>query len=197
LCAERQFLVLAILLGLWDVARLGGIGDATEQKRSKFGVGDVSAWTAIDADTKLILWWHVGTRSGAAAYRFMIDLAGRLANRVQLITDGHRTYLSAVDMAFRRDIDYAMLVKIYGDVPEAAKRYSPAEGLDADKTVLCGRPDPEHISTSWVERQNLTMWMSIRLFTQLTNGLSKKLDNQKHALALYFCITISGAFIGP
>jgi IS1 family transposase len=157
-----------------------------EQMRGKFGVGDVWTWTAIDADTKLIPCWHVGTRSGAEAYKFMTDLAGRLSNRVQLTTDGHHAYLSAVDMAFNRDIDYAMLVKIYGDVPEAAKRYSPAECLGADKTVIRGRPDPEHISTSYVERQNLTMRMSMRRFTRLTNGFSNKLDNHKHALALYF-----------
>jgi len=157
-----------------------------EQMRGKFGVGDVWTWTAIDADTKLIPCWHVGTRGGAAAHQFMTDLAGRLANRVQLTTDVHHFYLSAVDKAFNRDIDYAMLVKIYGDVPESAKRYSPAECLGADKTVIRGRPDPEHISTSYVERQNLTMRMSMRRFTRLTNGSSKKLDNHKHALALYF-----------
>jgi hypothetical protein len=116
----------------------------------------------------------------------MTDLAGRLANRVQLTTDGHRAYLNAVDAAFDRDIDYAMLVKIYGDAPESEKRYSPADCLGADKTVIRGRPDPEHISTSNVERQNLTMRMSMRRFTRLTNGFSKKLDNHKHMLAIYF-----------
>lgn len=157
-----------------------------ERMIGKFGVGDVWTWTAIDADTKLIPCWYVGSRSGAAAYRFMTDLAGRLANRVQLTTDGHRAYLNAVDAAFDRDIDYAMLVKIYGDAPESEKRYSPADCLGADKTVIRGRPDPEHISTSYVERQNLTMRMSMRRFTRLTNGFSKKIDNHKYMLAIYF-----------
>ena len=157
-----------------------------EQMIGKVGIGDVWTWTAIDADTKLIPCWYVGSRSGASAYRFMTDLAGRLANRVQLTTDGHRAYLNAVDAAFDRDIDYAMLVKIYGDAPESEKRYSPADCLGADKTVIRGRPDPAHISTSYVERQNLTMRMSMRRFTRLTNGFSKKLDNHKHMLAIYF-----------
>jgi IS1 family transposase len=157
-----------------------------EQMIGKVGVGDVWTWTAIDADTKLIPCWYVGSRSGASAYRFMTDLAGRLANRVQLTTDGLHAYLSAVDAAFDRDIDYAMLVKIYGDAPESEKRYSPADCLGADKTVIRGRPDPAHISTSYVERQNLTMRMSMRRFTRLTNGFSKKLDNHKHMLAIYF-----------
>jgi len=157
-----------------------------ERLVGKLGVGDVWTWTAIDADTKLIPCWYVGSRSGAAAYRFMTDLAGRLANRVQLTTDGHRAYLNAVDATFDRDIDYAMLVKIYGDAPDSEKRYSSADCLGADKTVIRGRPDPEHISTSYVERQNLTMRMSMRRFTRLTNGFSKKIDNHKHMLAIYF-----------
>ena len=128
----------------------------------------------------------MGRRDAAAALAFMTDLASRLNNRVQLTTDGHRAYLTAVDAAFQNDIDYAMLVKVYGAPQEAEIRYSPPICLGTDKTVIRGRPDPEKISTSYVERQNLTMRMSMRRFTRLTNAHSKKLANHRHAIALHF-----------
>jgi IS1 family transposase len=154
--------------------------------QGKLGHGDVWTWTAIDAETKLVPCWHIGRRDAAAAFEFMTDLASRLTNRVQLTTDGHRAYLSAVDAAFSRDIDYAMLVKIYGASQENEVRYSPATCLGTDKTVIRGRPDPAFISTSYVERQNLTMRMSMRRFARLTNAHSKKLANHRHAVALHF-----------
>ena len=154
--------------------------------QGRLGYGDVWTWTAIDAETKLVPCWHVGRRDGAAAYEFMTNLASRLSNRVQLTTDGHKAYLSAVDAAFARDIDYAMLVKIYGAPQEKEVRYSPAVCLGIEKNVIRGRPDPAFISTSYVERQNLTMRMSMRRFTRLTNAHSKKLANHKHAVALHF-----------
>ena len=157
-----------------------------EDKRGQFGYGDVWTWTAIDADSKLIVCWYLGRRDGDAAMTFMTDLADRLANRVQLTTDGHHAYLTAVDAAFHNDIDYAMLVKQYGTAPEAEKRYSPPICLGADKTEVRGRPQPEHISTSYVERQNLSMRMGMRRFTRLTNAFSKKLENHMHALSIYF-----------
>lgn len=156
--------------------------------KGTFGVGDVYTWTAIDADTKLAPCWHIGIRDVASAQIFIADLASGMAGRVQLTTDGHRPYLSAVDGAFGPDIDYAMLVKLYG-APEGNKnerRYSPAQCCGAEKTVICGNPDAEHISTSFVERQNLTMRMSMRRFTRLTNGFSKKIENLEHAVALHF-----------
>jgi IS1 family transposase len=157
-----------------------------QEKRGQFGYGDAWTWTALCADTKLVPSWYVGTRDADAAYRFMSDLASRLANRVQLTTDSHGAYLSAVDGAFANTIDYAMLVKKYGTAPEGEKRYSPAVCLGTERHVVRGRPDPDHISTSYVERQNLSMRMGIRRFTRLTNAFSKKLENHIHALSIYF-----------
>jgi IS1 family transposase len=151
------------------------------------GAGDVWTWTAIDADTKLIISYTLGDRGASTANVFMRDVASRIANRIQLTTDGHRVYAEAVEDAFGADIDYAMLVKIYGasnDSPES--RYSPATCIGCRTGVLAGDPDPKHISTSFVERQNLSMRMGMRRFTRLTNGFSKKLENHGHAVALSF-----------
>ena len=157
-----------------------------QEKRGQFGYGDVWTWTAIDADTKLVPCWHVGRRDADAAYAFMMDLASRLTNRVQLTTDGHHAYLTAVDYAFARDIDYARLVKQYGTAPEAEKRYSPPVCLGTERHIVRGRPNPEEISTSYVERQNLSMRMGMRRFTRLTNAFSKKVENHMHAISIYF-----------
>ncbi|HEY6618635.1 MAG TPA: IS1 family transposase [Steroidobacteraceae bacterium] len=148
--------------------------------------GDVWTWTAIDADTKLIPSWHVGARDSDAAIIFMDDLASRLANRVQLTSDGHKAYLEAVEGAFGSDIDYAMLVKLYGPSSELAKgRYSPAECIGARKVPIEGEPDPKHISTSYAERSNLNIRMHTRRFTRLTNAFSKKVENHAHSVALF------------
>lgn len=166
--------------------------NVTPEKKAK-GEGDVWTWTAIDAQTKLVPCWYIGTRDASAAYHFIHDLAARLASRVQLTTDGLKAYLSAVEDAFGADIDYAQLIKIYGVGigPNIVNnhgdiRYSPAQCMGSRRAVVSGKPEREHISTSMVERQNLTMRMGMRRFTRLTNAFSKKLENLEHNVALYF-----------
>ena len=152
--------------------------------------GDIWTWTALDADTKLIVSWFVGNRGADSAYNFMQDVVTRLKNRVQLTTDGHKVYLDAVADAFMGQVDYAQLVKIYGvstgEKGSAERKYSPVECLGAKKVAQIGSPDKKHVSTSFVERQNLTMRMHMRRFTRLTNAFSKKVENHCYAIALHF-----------
>jgi IS1 family transposase len=157
-----------------------------EDLRGTFGYGDVWTWTAMDADSKLIVSWLVAGRDAGSAYGFMQDLAKRLANRVQLTTDGHRSYLMAVEDSFGSAIDYAMLVKLYGSDSGHDTKYSPAECIGCREVIVSGNPDPKHISTSYIERQNLTMRMQMRRFTRLTNGFSKKIENHIASIAIHY-----------
>jgi IS1 family transposase len=163
--------------------------NATSEKKEQ-GAGDCWTWTALCPDTKLVPCWFVGPRDASSAYHFMHDLAPRLAHRVQLTTDGLKAYLQATEDAFGSDIDFAQLIKIYGNhigpSQPAEVRYSPAQCMGTRKTVVCGKPDRKHISTSHIERQNLSMRMGMRRFTRLTNAFSKKLENHEAAIALHF-----------
>ena len=152
------------------------------------GAGSVWTWVAIDADTKLVPSWLVGLRDGEHARVFVDDLAGRLAHRVQITSDGLRAYLDAIDLAFAGEVDYAVLHKIYGAPPVDEARYSPSECVGCEKNRISGTPDEAHVSTSYVERQNLTVRMRMRRFTRLTNAFSKKLENLEHSVALHFFV---------
>lgn len=158
-----------------------------EAEKGELGRGDIWTWTALCADTKIVPSWIVGHRDGEYAGAFMLDLSSRLANRVQMTSDGLKCYLTAVADAFGDNIDFAQLIKQYGNAtPEGQQRYSPAECIGCEKKKKIGDPDPDYISTSYAERQNLTMRMRMRRFTRLTNAFSKKLENHEHAIALYF-----------
>jgi len=160
--------------------------NASAEMKAAGRAGDIWTWTALDADSKLILSWLVGNRDLEAGERFVCDLAGRLSNRIQLTSDGHRIYLEAVEAGFGSDVDYAMLIKHYEHSSSADKGSSPPKVIGTSRVCCSGNPDDAHVSTSYAERQNMTMRMSIRRFTRLTNAFSKKAENHAHAVALHF-----------
>jgi len=167
-------------------AYVGAKAKNVSAEKKEIGWGDVWTWVGLDADTKLVVGYLVGGRGAAWAKDFMDDCSSRIRGRVQITTDGHKAYLEAVEGAFGMDVDFATLQKIYGASEETEKRYSPARCIGYESKVVMGDPDPQHISTSYVERQNLTMRMCIRRFTRLTNAFSKKLENHAYAVAVHF-----------
>jgi IS1 family transposase len=167
-------------------AYIGAKAKNVSAAKKEIGWGDVWTWVGIDADTKLVVSYLVGGRGADWATDFMKDAASRIRGRVQITTDGHKAYLTAVEEAFGADVDYAQLQKIYGHSLENETRYSPATCIGCEMKEVSGRPDPKHVSTSYVERQNLTMRMHMRRFTRLTNAFSKKIDNHAYAVALHF-----------
>jgi IS1 family transposase len=167
-------------------AYVGAKAKNVSVEKKEIGWGDVWTWVGIDANTRLVVSYLVGGRGADWAMDFMKDAANRIQGRVQITTDGHKAYLAAVEEAFGADVDYAQLQKIYGASLENETRYSPATCIGCEMKEVSGRPDPKHVSTSYVERQNLTMRMHMRRFTRLTNGFSKKIDNHAYAVALHF-----------
>jgi IS1 family transposase len=157
-----------------------------EAHKGEFGFGDIWTWVAMDADTKLVVSWLVGERDTPTAIDFMTDVRERIANRTQLTTDGLVCYLTAVEEAFGADVDYGQLIKVYGHNPDSDRRYSPSRFITAEKREVSGSPDAALVSTSHIERQNLTMRMGMRRFTRLTNGFSKKAANLEAAVSLHY-----------